>query len=229
MSSSKLVIFDIDGTLTNTNAVDEECFRLTVASLFKIEGISTNWASYKYSTDSGILDELFMRELKMRPSPEDLSHYKEFFLKSLKDIYQKSPDSFLEIPGAAELFPYLLANTDWRVAIATGAWQSSARFKLEAGNIPYDDIPAAFAEDAFDRKDIVIRAKDRAAEFYGCESFSQIVYVGDGVWDLKAAKECGYGFVGIGSNANGSLLRAGGAKKIFFDYKNISEFLSALI
>ncbi len=46
-----LVIFDIDGTLTDTNAVDGECY----AAAFEREfGRPVDWRNLTHRTDSGI-------------------------------------------------------------------------------------------------------------------------------------------------------------------------------
>ncbi|MBN8555123.1 MAG: HAD family hydrolase [Deltaproteobacteria bacterium] len=228
MSAQKLAIFDIDGTLTNTNAADEHCFQKTVSSVFKIGKVSTDWSAYKHSTDSGILYELIERELKIKPAVEDLAHFKEFFVQACEEVRNQNPSAFFEIPGASKLFPHLLGSAGWKVAIATGAWKPSALFKLAAGGIPFEDIPAAFAEDAFERKMIVQTAQTRAKEVYGVSAFDKVVYVGDGTWDLKASRECAIGFIGIGSQSKGEKLKAAGVKDIFFDYHDLPKFISAL-
>jgi len=37
-----LVVFDLDGTLTDTNAVDDECFVQALRIAFKIGDVNTN-------------------------------------------------------------------------------------------------------------------------------------------------------------------------------------------
>jgi FMN phosphatase YigB (HAD superfamily) len=41
---SRLVVFDIDGTLTDTNDVDDECFRRAVADIFALSYTSLDWS-----------------------------------------------------------------------------------------------------------------------------------------------------------------------------------------
>ena len=52
-----LVMFDIDGTLTQTCAVDAACYVEAVMEVTGLRAISTDWASYRHTTDSGILDD----------------------------------------------------------------------------------------------------------------------------------------------------------------------------
>ncbi len=48
---------------------------------------------------------------------------------------------------------------------------------------------------------------DCAATLQGVSSFESVVYVEDGVWDLKAAASPGYGFIGIWSGEHAERLR----------------------
>ena len=49
-----LAIFDIDGTLTNTNAVDDECFLRAIADVFELAVERLDWSDAPHVTDSAI-------------------------------------------------------------------------------------------------------------------------------------------------------------------------------
>jgi len=53
-----LVMFDIDGTLTETMKVDEECFVRSLAEVCSFTDVETDWSTYKHATDSGIFHEI---------------------------------------------------------------------------------------------------------------------------------------------------------------------------
>ncbi len=55
----KLLVFDLDGTLTKTNAVDEECFVQAFADVFSIRDVNTRWSEYDHVTDVGVLQQVF--------------------------------------------------------------------------------------------------------------------------------------------------------------------------
>ena len=55
----KLAIFDIDGTLARTKAVDEACYEIALDRAFGLTDVSGTTADYVHSTDSGILQEIF--------------------------------------------------------------------------------------------------------------------------------------------------------------------------
>ena len=50
----KLVVFDIDGTLTQTNEVDSRCFEEALRIVLGIEEFDTCWENYQFVTDSGV-------------------------------------------------------------------------------------------------------------------------------------------------------------------------------
>jgi beta-phosphoglucomutase-like phosphatase (HAD superfamily) len=54
----RLVIFDIDGTLTETAKTDEECFARSLAEVCGFGDVETDWSRYKHTTDSGIFHEI---------------------------------------------------------------------------------------------------------------------------------------------------------------------------
>ena len=66
-----LVIFDIDGTLTQTMKADEECFVRSLAEVCGFSDIDTDWSRYKHATDSGIFHEIYESRAGRSPSPPD--------------------------------------------------------------------------------------------------------------------------------------------------------------
>lgn len=69
----KLVMFDIDGTLTQTFAIDAECYVRALTEVSGFEAISTDWASYQHTTNSGILSEIYEMRLGRPPAVLDNS------------------------------------------------------------------------------------------------------------------------------------------------------------
>ena len=63
----KLVMFDIDGTLTQTNEADERCSVQALQQVFGFTDINTDWASYPHCSDSAILEVIFQTQLWRPP------------------------------------------------------------------------------------------------------------------------------------------------------------------
>jgi beta-phosphoglucomutase-like phosphatase (HAD superfamily) len=68
----KLAIFDIDGTLTQTNDIDTQCYVKAFAEEFQITGINTNWSDYGHTTDSAISIQIFQDFWGRAPKEEEL-------------------------------------------------------------------------------------------------------------------------------------------------------------
>jgi len=63
----KYIIFDIDGTLTNTKKVDDECFINAFEQTFDINIEQVNWEDIANVTDWGITEEIILREKGGKP------------------------------------------------------------------------------------------------------------------------------------------------------------------
>jgi phosphoglycolate phosphatase-like HAD superfamily hydrolase len=194
----KLVMFDIDGTLTESYEYDEELFQKAIRETLKIENFSLNWKDYKYVTDSGILNEIVNKEKSRDISKEELAQVRATFVGYIKGLYENDNNFFKAVNGAIPLINELVKRSDIAVAVATGGWEESALFKLEKSGFNLDGIPFASSKDSYDRVKIMQIAEDRAKSFYGVDNFQKTYYVGDGEWDMKASSDIGYEFVGIG-------------------------------
>ena len=185
-----LAIFDIDGTLTESVAVDEVCFVQAFRDVLGIEQINTNWLEYNFQTDSGLALEICRNHLGRDPSGVEISRLQSRFAQLLCAAVEAAGQPIREIAGAAALLHWLGAHARWHVAIATGGWRISARFKLASAGLPVDAFPWASADDALDRVDILRTAIQRAGQDYNQDAFEKVVYVGDGVWDEIGRASC---------------------------------------
>ena len=215
-----LAIFDIDGTLTESVAVDESCFVQAFRDVLGIERINTNWLEYTFQTDSGLALEICRNHLGRDPSGAEISRLQSRFAELLSAAVEGAGQPIREITGAAALLRLLRAHARWHVAIATGGWRMSARFKLASAGLAVDGFPWANADDALDRVDILRTAIGRAGQHYEQDTFEKVVYVGDGVWDVRAAKALGIGFLGLAAGDKAGRLLAEGASCVLPDFSD---------
>ena len=225
----KLAIFDIDGTLTNTNSVDNECFVKALAEACEITEIDTDWAAYPHTTDSGITQHVFREKFGRSPEETEVGKFKSCFVEMLSEQYQSNSSSFAEVAGASMALNRLPQNSDWAVAIATGCWRESALLKLKAAKIDADRIPAAYAEDGLSREDILRAAVSRSLEQNRVSRFEKIVSIGDGVWDVRTARRLNFAFLGIGCGESATRLRQAGAKHVVEDFSDFNQLARFLI
>jgi len=220
----RLVIFDIDGTLTQTKKADEECFVRSLDAACGFSNVDTDWSRYKHATDSGIFREIYETRTGRLPSPSEASRFRQHFVDLLARV--SSEAAFAAVTGAPRLLSRIADSGEHRVALATGAWRDSARLKMASAGLCYDDYPAASSDDAFDRESIIRLSMQRAGERYG--SLGSTVYVGDGVWDARACRSVGIPFIGIGTGSRATRLSAEGAVCVFPDFSDTDLFLSSV-
>ena len=178
MLKNNLVIFDVDGTLTDTMDIDTTCFAESIHELYPGITINTNWESYQYSTDTGFLLEIFSNNFSREPTAEELSQIQTCFFKRLTSAFYQQSIKCTPIEGALTIFEKLKA-INWQIAIATGCWEKSALLKLELAKIPYNFIPMGHGGDGFRRENIIHSAVEKAKSAYKVQDYQNIVYIGD--------------------------------------------------
>lgn len=223
-----LVIFDIDGTLTNTNEVDEAGFAQAVTREFGFTGFSTDWSDYEHCVDRFIVRELVQRHADRAVTDEELERFQETFLQILRDAYAHAPDQFTPIAGAAALLAHLRADANQAIVLATGGYRLTACFKLERAELEVADLPRACADDGLSREEIIRAALTRARTAYEVDQFARIVSVGDGLWDVRTARNLNLPFVGVGSGERAERLRVAGAHAVLPDFTDVDAVLQIL-
>jgi beta-phosphoglucomutase-like phosphatase (HAD superfamily) len=101
--SMNLAIFDIDGTLVQSVAVDEVCFVQAFRDVLGIGRINTNWLQYSFQTDSGLALEICRNHLGRDPSSVEISRLQSRFVELLGDAVERKGQPIGEVPGAAAL------------------------------------------------------------------------------------------------------------------------------
>lgn len=220
----QLAVFDVDGTLTDTNAVDDECYLDAVADGLGLDRHSLDWSAAPHITDSGLLRWL----AEQHAAPLEASHESAVltrFVELLNQQLASSPARFRPIRGAVTVRAGL-ERRGWQIALATGGWEPSARLKLNAVGFDLREIALASASDALTRMDIVQCARRRATERFG--TFDRVVSVGDAIWDVRTATAVGWPFVGVATGSRADQLRAHGVTAILADLTDVDELAAAL-
>jgi phosphoglycolate phosphatase-like HAD superfamily hydrolase len=195
----KYIIFDIDGTLTDTTEIDDLCFTQAIAETFHFSDFNTNYGHYDNTTDSGIINQLSLERRNHPCTVTEIENFIDCFYNLLERAYEKQPHHFQEISGAGKIISTLVRNQDIRVGLATGGWKQSALFKLQCAGINIEACSAAsFAQDAFARRDIIGHTISKMNKRHNTTpALSDIIYVGDGNWDYQATQQLGIKFIGI--------------------------------
>jgi phosphoglycolate phosphatase-like HAD superfamily hydrolase len=225
--SKKLIIFDIDGTLTNTNKVDHQAFIKSYADLYDINVDENMWEQCENYTDTGIAQHVFDTRIGRPVGPVDIRKIKKTMVDNLMLMMDENESAFDEVKGAYEIIELLKTKKEYALAIATGCWEDTATVKLNIAGIDYDEIPLANSDHSVTRVGIIEKAIELAKEKHGVNAFDKVIYIGDGIWDVKACKEKNIPLIGIDCNNTGQLAKEG-VTKIFADFSNQKEFLKAI-
>ena len=217
--SRSLIIFDVDGTLVDAHALDNDSFDRAYR-----EVAGTGLPESMWSTFDEVTAQATIHQALGKKRDEDLASIKDrirdSFLANLQAGHGQDPASIRAFDGAVNLIADLKAHREWKVAIATGCWRETAKFKLAAAGFDLTDIPFACASDRYGRAEIISLAAERAGV-----PIEETIYVGDGVWDLKATRQLGIPFIGVGRKTE--RLQEAGAKHILAAFE--SSALAALI
>ena len=219
MKKTKLIVFDIDGTLTDSKMLHYAAYTGAFADL-GFSSFNDDFGGYKHYTDSGIFVEAYLNEFAKEPAQAAIDKFADSHLAHFKEVLKISRIN--EIKGA-RAFIKLLNDSQWAHCFATGSFVRPARIKLEEAGIDYNAEVLASASEHISRKEIVLSAIAKAKRFYG-QNFEQIIAFGDGIWDLLTARELGLELIAIGSDADSYELIERGAK-LFKDFSQKEEIL----
>lgn len=213
------IIFDIDGTLTNTTKVDSNCFIKAFKNTFKIDISDQNWSEFTNVTDWGITEELVLKHKKRIPTVIEYEKMISEFISQIESEFNANENQFLEIIGASNFVNFLIAKPNIKIGIATGGWEKSAIFKLKSIGIESSKFVFSNSNHFKTREDIVSNVINRLNQKWK-NKIDRVVYFGDGIWDYLTCEKLGIEFVGI-DNSNTNKLKDMGAKTI---YKNFDQY-----
>ncbi|MDE0243760.1 MAG: haloacid dehalogenase-like hydrolase [Gammaproteobacteria bacterium] len=189
-----LILFDIDGTLVDSDEFDAELYVRAVREVLGME-IGDDWSAYRNVTDGGILDEIMDNAGPKAGRRRIHSEVKAVFAGLVSGYLDEREGRLPEIEGAGAFLAELESLPEVSMALATGGWEETARMKLCAAGLDRYSIPLASGSDAFTRTKIMQIAEKRAL---GGQTASRRTYFGDGIWDKQASEELGYEFIAIG-------------------------------
>jgi len=219
-------IFDIDGTLTDTKKVEDKCFMKAFEKTFELDITSQKWSDLKNVTDWGITEEIIEREFNRKPFQQEYDLMISNFIVELKTEREKDKNQFNEVSGAKDFFYFLKDHTDYKLGIATGSWEKSAKIKLDTIGINPDQVAFSNSDYHKSREDITKHSIQQLKDKFQVEP-TQIIYFGDGVWDFKTCRNLGIKFIGIDIEDDKKLTNLG-AKTVFRNYLDVEKIMSEI-
>ncbi|MDO8539123.1 MAG: haloacid dehalogenase-like hydrolase [Opitutaceae bacterium] len=213
-----LAIFDNDGTICDTQDVEGACYGRAIERVTGRSLSTLDWTTYEEPTSSAIVRDLLAGDPAALTKEEEI---KREFVRLLKQERLRFPGDFTPLPGAVEFITRLKEEPICSVAIVTGCFDTSARYKLECCGIALGEFPHATSSDTPRRRDIIPLAAHRAGF-----PVSSVVYFGDAPWDVRVSGILGVPMIGIGRRIE--RLRELGVQHTFRDYSDADAIIRVL-
>ena len=223
---TKLLLFDIDGTLLTSGGAGEKALGLAMKDRF---GNSDDLSKIEIAgrTDSGIALQILSLH-GIEPTLENLTLFFDCYLHHLAGQLPKTPGRLL--PGILDLLAKLATRSEVVLALLTGNLARGAKLKLAHYGVGDFFQFGAFADDHHDRNQLGHFAKARALEIHGIEFPPDAIYVlGDTPHDISCGRAIGAKTVAIatGGYTHDQLL-SHQPDFLFNDLSDLPAVLSAL-
>jgi len=199
MLMERLILFDIDGTLTRTQNGFVP-FNRAILDTFSVAG-DIRSVFPDGMTDPRILEEIFARAgAPITISVDQLSQFSNNLRRNYAAALENGTTTVRALPGVPELLERLSGAENFAQGVVTGNFEATARMKLEAAGLACHLSLGAYAGDSSHRPDLPPIAKRRwemsAGRAIGPE---RCVIVGDTPKDLEAARANGMKCVLVGT------------------------------
>lgn len=186
---TRLVLFDIDGTLIHTGGAGVKAFSKVFATEFNLPN-GTEHMKFAGRTDVGLVREFFTRN-HLPPIPENFARFFDRYVFWLDHILSHSHTR--ECPG---IRPFLGALRNLPqpplIGLLTGNIQLGAEIKLRHFGLWEEFAIGAFADDHEDRDQIAAVAHARGGRVLQTElRGEEVLVIGDTTLDIRCGRAIG--------------------------------------
>ncbi|HEY5218436.1 MAG TPA: haloacid dehalogenase-like hydrolase [Gemmatimonadaceae bacterium] len=227
----KLVLFDIDGTLLNSDGAGRRAIQRALVETFGASGPEQHWFDGK--TDPQIVHELVaLAGIDPAVVEAQLDTVFARYVELLREELSAPGHAAMAYAGVPALLDTLAATDDVMLGLLTGNVEQGARAKLDAVGIASRQFRVgAYGSDHAVRAELPAIARARAAASLGIDlAGSDIVVIGDTPADLT----CG---LGVGAHAMGVAtgrysvdeLRAYQPAAVFPDFRDTAAVVRAIL
>jgi phosphoglycolate phosphatase-like HAD superfamily hydrolase len=229
--STRLVLFDIDGTLLLTDGAGRRAIHRALIEIFG----DTGPADHRFD---GKTDPQIVRELMRVVGHEDEhidARMRELFdryVVCLREELRDPEHRAMPLPGVTKLLAALSKRDDVALGLLTGNLAEGARAKLEAVGIdPNTFVVGAYGSDHELRPQLPAIAQRRAREALGIDvRGSDVVVIGDTPADVECGRDIGARAIGVATGRYPTdVLAAHGAAAVFPDLLDTEAVVGAIL
>lgn len=194
-----MILFDIDGTLIESNGSGAEAFECVFRSIFKIHGAAAK-LDFRGATDRGILGGFFEQH-DLEASEENFERFCSAYVHWLEQLLAERGGRTL--PGVKRLLRELAElRRPALVGLLTGNIRLGAEIKLRRFGIWDHFETGAFGCEHHERNELAAIARDRGSRLLNSGlSGEEILVIGDTPRDIACAKSIGARCVAVATGA----------------------------
>jgi len=219
---TKVLLFDIDGTLIHTRGAGRAALQAALASAFGIAE-PTDQVPIEGRTDQGICRDLLQFH-GIAETEENWERFRQSYLEHLPRTLAARPGVIL--PGISALLEQMQHREDVRVGLLTGNTRAGARIKLDHFQLSHYFRFGGFGDVHCERNDVARAALAATAAELGVAADlvrrDRIWVIGDTPNDIACARSIGAQAVGVATGQH-TLAELGEASPDFL----IADFLHA--
>ncbi len=229
--TTRLVLFDIDGTLIRGNGAAKRSFEASLVAAFGTAGDTS--IPFDGKTDPQIAREL-MRSAGFDDAAIDarMDAVVAGYLERLRAELVAGTGTFEALPGVPALLDALAARDDVVLGLLTGNVAAGAAVKLGAAGIDASRFPVgAFGSDGEHRPDLPEIARRRGEALVG-EPLrgGDVVVIGDTPADIGCARPIGARSVGVATGRYGvDELASHAAAAVVADFCDTASAVAAVL
>ncbi len=230
MNAPILLIFDIDGTLTDSGGLGRKALE---SAAYEIYGILE---STKDIVPHGLTDFLIFERMLKYMDVQSVDVFAEFrrfcevYVRHFASEIGKSKYPIL-LKGVISTLERLSKIDGIYLAVGTGNIRMNAEIKLSKQDIAKYFPVGGFGDGDFPRSEVIANALRNSQRYYDLEFSPENVWViGDTPLDIEAGKLNGLRTVGVASSIfNEEKLQASHPDLVISSFENANEFLETIL
>ena len=223
---TKVILFDIDGTLVLTGGAGGRAMTRAFEELFAVPDAFRS-IPMPGRTDAWILSDAAAAH---GVAHGELARFPDLYLAHLATELEKPGLRKGIMPGVRPLLDSLAPRSDVYLALLTGNFEGAARVKLEYFDLWRYFRCGAFGDAAPDRNRLLPEALTRIRECGGPDvGPADVVVIGDTPLDVACAAAAGARSIAVATGGYDiDALRGSGADVVFRDLSDLGAVLAAL-
>lgn len=211
---------------SSSRRAEEDAFFAPFETLYGLTGLSREWDSYRIRNDEEIIKEVFERHLGRAPATQELSRHITEYCSVLEQGYGCGRLAVRAIPGAKELVDALRAIPALALGTATANLARAAEIRLRRAGL-WDGLGhhCCGADGGGHKSTVLARLIDRLGV-----PPERIVYLGDNLNDIEAARATGVHFIGFATEEHRRRrLSEAGADIVTGDHRTTRNLIDAAL